>query len=458
MNDTLFTHIDSLIRDAGRIEKDIDLFVSGGKIAALGRNLEGREDVSIPETAERIDCRGKILFPGFINAHTHLYQCFLRGKTDSVALKSWNEEVIFPFADRVHTLHWEANDIEAGYYWSLVGCIEMIRSGVTGFVNMDLTLDSSYRAYIDSGMRAAGAVTAVNRWIPKKLDRDLETRKKEIIGYIEKWHRHPESAGKVQVFIAPSTPFACTEEFLHWQMDQAEKYDLGVQIHVSENRWEIEQARKEYGTTPLAYLEQIGFLRRPILAVHCVHLTDEELAIALEKGVIPIYNPKSNMKLGSGVAPIPKMLKMGLKPALATDGAASNDLLNIFEEMRCGAGLQKAAHLDASIFTAEDIFTMATENGARAMGIDGGTIDPGREADFVILSGDRIWSAPVHDPIQNLVYCCTPGNVESVYIGGDPVLKDGEFTQLDEAAVFQKAKDIFREKFGNLGSDFSAEF
>jgi 5-methylthioadenosine/S-adenosylhomocysteine deaminase len=460
MADLLVKNIGTLIRDADRIETDVDMLVSDGNITMVGKDLE--KTISDGSTAkpEQVDCRGKTVIPGFVNAHTHLYQCFLRGRTDTLALKPWNEEVIFPFANLVHALHWGKNDIEGGYFWSLVGCMEMIRSGITAFVNMDLTLDSSFQAYRDSGMRGVGAITAVNRWIPKELDRSLDVRKQEILGYIEKWHEREADTAMVRAFMAPSTPFACTPDFLNWQMEQAEKYNLGVQIHVSETSWEVEQSVRENGTTPLAYLDRIGFLRRPVLAVHCVHLTGEELELALEKDVTPVYNPKSNMKLGSGVAPVPEMIRKGLKPALATDGAASNDLLNMFEEMRCGAGLQKAFHRDATVLTAGDIFRMATENGARAVGINGGTLDPGKAADFVILSTDRIWSAPVHNPLQNLVYCGMPDNVESVYVAGKAVLKEGAFTTLDEKEIFQRAMTLFEEKFGSVrhGGTMAAEF
>ena len=456
MSELLVHNIDTCIRDAERIEHNVDLLISEGKIVEVGKELGNNISVRV----ERVDGSGKTVIPGLISAHTHLYQCFLRGRTDTLSLKPWNEAVTFPFANKVHQLHWKMDDIEGGYYWTLVGCMEMLRSGITGFVNMDLTLDSSFEAYVDSRMRCVGAVTAVNRWIPKELERDLEVKKREIRSYIEKWNGKGKKDGLVRVFMAPSTPFACTPDFLNWQMSQAEEHDLGVQIHVSETKWEVDTSIEETGTTPLAYLEQIGFLRKPILAVHCVHLTEEEIELAAGRGVIPVYNPKSNMKLGSGVAPIPRMMEAGLEPAIANDGAASNDLLNMFEEMRCGAGLQKAFHQDPTVITAEDVFRMATENGAKALGMNAGTIDPGREADFVILSTDRLWSAPVHDPIQNLVYCGMPDNVESVYIAGYPVLQGGEFTELDEEKIFHRAMELFEEKFGSVrfGKRMAAEF
>lgn len=446
MADLIISSIGTLIRSADRVEHDVDMHISDGTIVAIGKHLAD----GIPDGTEVLDGRGKTVIPGFVNSHTHLYQCFLRGRSDTLALKSWSEAVTFPFAHLVHALDWEKGDIEGGYFWTLIGCMEMIRSGITAFVNMDLTLDSVFRAYRDIGMRAVGAVTAVNRWVPKELDQDLEERKREILRYIETWNEKKNGNEMIKVFIAPSTPFTCTEDFLLWQMEQAEAFDLGVQIHVSETRWEVEQSLTEHGLTPLAYLDTIGFLRRPVMAVHCVHLTEEEIDIAVRKGVVPVYNPKSNMKLGSGVAPVSRMIGKGLLPALATDGAASNDLLDMFEEMRCGAGLQKAFCLDPKAVSAEDLFRMATENGASALGLNSGTLDPGKNADFVLLDMKKLWSSPVHDPVQNLVYCGTPSNVESVFIGGKAVLRNGVFTNIDEERILDRALKLFEAKFGSV--------
>ncbi len=452
----MIRNIGTLVRDASRIERNVDLLIRDGRVSAVGPDL-GR---TAPDGTEIIDASGKTVIPGFVNAHTHLYQSFLRGRTDTLALKAWSEAVTFPFANLVHQRHWHQGDIEGGYLWTLLSCMEMIRSGITCVVDMDLTLDSVFQGMVDSGLRGVGAVTAVNRWVPPQLDQPMDERKRDILAYIEKWHQRKGGQELLKVFIAPSTPFTCTEDFLLWQMDVAERYDLGVQIHVSETRWEVEQSLQEHGLTPLAYLESIGFLRKPVMAVHCVHLTEEEIDLAVKRSVVPVYNPKSNMKLGSGVAPIPRMLRAGLAPALATDGAASNDLLNMFEEMRTGAGLQKAIHQDPAAITAEDLFSMATLNGAMAVGLDGGTLDPGKNADFVILDMERPWSSPVHDPLQNLVYCGCPGNVESVFVGGVSLLLNGAFTGLDEGEIFRRARKLFEEKFGAVrgSAALDAEF
>ena len=355
----LIKNIGTLVRDADRIETNKDILISGNRIEKIGPGI-------IPESGwQVIDGSGRVVMPGLINAHTHLYQNLLKGIRDDLDLKSWCEAVLFPFADVVHQYHWKKNDISAGYLWSAVSTIEMIRSGTTCCIDMDLTLDSIFEAWQDLGFRGVGAVTAVNRWVPKELDRPLGKRKAEILGFIDKWDGVEDL---LKVFTAPSTVFSCTEEFLRWQIETAVERNLGIQTHISETRWEVEQALAEVGKTPLAYLDSIGFLQKPMSAAHCIHITDEEIETALSKNVVPVYNPKSNMKLGSGIAPVVKFLKKGLPVALATDGAASNDQLNMFEEMRTGLLLQKVAHEDPGIMTAEDIFRMATENGAPLRG------------------------------------------------------------------------------------------
>jgi 5-methylthioadenosine/S-adenosylhomocysteine deaminase len=444
--DLFIKNAGTIIRDAMRIENNKDIWIKGCRIKKIGVNLP------VPEGCKVIDATHKVLMPGLINAHTHLYQTMLRGIRDDLELQPWCESILFPFANLVHQYHWKDNDISAGYVWSALGSIEMIRSGVTSCINMDLTLDSVFEAWRDIGFRGIGAVTAVNRWIPKELDRPIEVRKDEILNFVDKWHLKED--GLLKVFMAPSTVFACTTDFLEWLVQQAENFDLGIQTHVSETKWEVEQSLKDVDKTPLDYLDSIGFLRRSISAAHCIHLTNSEIDLALKREVTPVYNPKSNMKLGSGIAPIVEMLKRGLKPAIATDGAASNDQLDMLEEMRTGLLLQKAACGDPGLIGAEDIFRMATENGARAAEIDAGTIDEGKLADMVILDLNQVNTSPVHNIIQNIVYCAKSGNVETSIINGKIVMEEGTISGVDESAIIHQAGIVSKTKFGSL--DFNS--
>jgi len=445
-----------LIKNSTTVLEHVDVLVEGSSIKKVGKNIDspvGSKDLKV------IDASGKVVMPGLVNAHTHLYQALLKGVRDDLAFKEWCEKVTFPLANIVHQDHWNHNDIELGYCWAMLASIEMIKSGTTCFIDMDLTLDSIFQAWLDIGIRGIGAITAVNRWIPKNLSRGEDVRKKEIVKYIEKWNCSSTNQGLVKVFVAPSTPFACTPGFLEWLYQTAERYDLGIQIHVSENLWEVENSIQETGYPPMEYLERLNLLRRPISAVHCVHLQDHEIEMAKESGVTVVYNPKSNMKLGSGTAPIVKMLQKGVPVALATDGPASNDLMDMFEEMRTGALLQKVAWHDPSVISANDMFHMATVNGARAAGINAGTIEEGKLADLIILDLFQAHSMPLHDIIQTVVYCAKGNDVETTIINGKVVMENKKLLTIDEKETLNRIHHLARTKLARWDDrQLTAEF
>jgi len=220
---------------------------------------------------------------------------------------------------------------------------------------------------------------------------------------------------------------------------QRDRLDVGVQIHVAETRYEIGQIAQEAGTTPLRYLDRFGLVDERLTAVHCVHLDEEDIDLIAQRDVVPIYNPKSNMKLASGIAPMVAMLRRGIPVALATDGCASNDLLDMFEEMRSAALLQKVAAGDPSVISATDAFRMATENGARACKIDAGTLDPGRLADVVLVDLRRPHLVPVHDVVNSLVYCAKASDVKTAIIDGRVVMRDRRLVTMDEGYILNLA-------------------
>lgn len=440
------------MQKADKVIRNIDLLLEGNRIKKIGHfDLDGQDS-----NIKIIDATGKIVMPGFVNAHTHLYQNMLKGVKDDLRLKEWCEQVTFPFSHIIHQEHRQYNNIELGYYYAALGALEMVRSGITSFVDMDITLDSIFEAWAHIGVRATGALQTVNRWIPKILMQTEEKKKQEMLGYIEKWHNN----GILKVALAPSTPFACTPDYLNWLKQVALDYGgLQIYVHVSETSWEVEQSLSESGKTPLAYLDSLDFLSRPICAVHCVHLTEEEIALAKEKEVTVIYNPKSNAKLGSGIAPIVTYLKEGIPVTLATDGAASNDLLDMFEEMRFGAMLQKAGCADPSVISAADMFKMATEAGAQMLGIDGGVLEEGKLADLVVLNPVLAHIQPLHDVIQSLVYCGKASDVETVIIDGKIILENKKFCTVDEEKILQRAIELGTEKFiESRGHVMAADF
>ncbi len=423
-----------VVRAADRVERDCDVLIRGNRIAGIGHyEREPGWDA--------IDADGCAVIPGLINAHTHLYQNLLKGLNDGVPLVDWCQQVLYPAADVIHTDHWDARDERMGYAWSLVAALEMVKAGTTCCIDMDMTMDSVFQAWLDIGFRGVGAVTLSDQWIPDELRLPPEVSRQEAVGYVERWHRSPTGNARVQIVLAPSTPFLASPDLLRWTREQRDRLGVGVQIHVAETQYEMEYIAREAGTTPLRYLDGFGLVDERLTAVHCVHMDADDLDLLQARNVIPIYNPKSNMKLGSGVAPVAEMLRRGIPVALANDGSASNDLLDMFEEMRCAALLQKVAAEDPAVISAVDVFRMATENGARACRIDAGTIDPGRLADVAIVDLRRPHLVPVHDIVSSLVYCAKGSDVKTTIIDGQVVMREGELLTMDEEQILDMAQE-----------------
>jgi 5-methylthioadenosine/S-adenosylhomocysteine deaminase len=210
---------------------------------------------------------------------------------------------------------------------------------------------------------------------------------------------------------------------------------------VAETRYEVEQIAQTAGTTPLRYLERFGLVDERLTAVHCVHMDEEDLELLRRRGVVVVHNPKSNLKLGSGIAPVPRMLELGIPVALANDGAASNDLLDMFEEMRCAALIQKGAAENPGVLSARQVFRMATEYGARACGIPAGVLEAGRLADVVIVNLRRPHLVPVHDIINTLVYCAKGSDVETVIIDGRVVMRGRQLQTMNEDDIIAMAEE-----------------
>jgi len=417
-----------VIKNADSVLENADVRIEGERITEIGSHLDA------PADAEVIDASGKIVSPGFANTHTHLYQNMLKGCRDDLLLKEWCEEVTFPFVNVIFRYSMRGDD-ELAYSYGLLGAVEQLRSGITAFVDFDMIFDRMIEAWEDVGIRGTAGIQTVNKWIPKELMVSDEENHRNILNTVKKWH----NKGLIKVAMAPSTPFTCTPDYLTWIRDTACECGMKTFCHVSENKWEIEQSLRDVGMTPLAYLDSIGFLERPFNAVHGVCFTEDEIRLAADKGVGVCYNPKSNLKLASGIAPVTDLIKSGVRVALATDGAASNDLLDMFEEMRTGLLLQKVRYGDPACFDAHDIFRMATESGYDMLDIDAGRIEEGKLADLIILDTGKAHFGPVHDVIQNVVYCGKENDVETVIVNGRVVMRVGVITSIIYKEYVEKA-------------------
>ena len=418
----ILKNISHLVVNAGTILHDVDLITDGDRIAAIGANL------SVPDGAETIDCRRCAVLPGFVNAHTHLYQTLLVGQRDDLSLAGWCDQVLTPPITALYGRIPPKEREHFSYLWTAVGICQMLRSGVTAFFNMDINYaqDGMFRAAREANVRGFVGLELADLFLSdeKGLKRDLAEVERLLKTY-------PGTC-----VITPSEPNLCSETALSALSALALQYGALVQVHVDETAREAAQCASERGKTELEYLDSLGFLSPRFSAVHGVHLTRREIELAALRGVTVVYNPKSNAKLGSGVCPILALRQAGVNLSLATDGPASNDRLDMFEEMRFGAMLQKAALSNPEAVTAADVFAMATAGGANMLLLDAGELKEGKLADFSILPLDRPSLAfGTADLISTIVYCAESGDVRDVYVGGRPALKNGVVTGFDESAV-----------------------
>jgi len=430
-----------LLRDAGRIECDSDLLIEGNRIAAVGHDLPA------PPQTEVIDARGCAVIPGLINAHTHLYQNFLKGVGVGLRLVPWCEAALFPIVDVILQEQLAGNQRPA-YLWSALGALEMIRAGTTCCQNLDtaayLSLAGILQAWRDVGLRGVGAINLANRWVPPHLLLDEQEVRRSAMCLIEQEHQ-PD--GLVQVALGPSTPFLCDENLLQWAGATAEAHDLGIHIHVSETADEVEAALRDWGMRPLERLEALGLLNERVSAVHCVHVNEAEIELLARHGVTVVHCPKSNMKLADGVMPWPALKAAGVEVALGNDGCASNDLLDVWEEMRAAALLAAVTTDDPATVAPADVFRAATEGGAQACRADAGTLDPGRLADLAIVDLSAPHLRPIHNILPTLVFCARAADVRDVIIDGQVVMRQRQVLTVDETALVAEADAMGRELY-----------
>ncbi len=397
-----------------------DLLIEGRNIAGLWP--AGARPAEVKAESE-IDAEGMVAIPGLVNAHTHCAMTLLRGYADDMPLMPWLQERIWPFEMKL-----QAEDV---YWGSLLGIAEMIRGGVTCFNDMYHFFEDAARAAIDGGIRANVSGVLLG-FLP-----DAETRLEKAIEFAREWHGKGD--GRLATMLGPHAPYTCPDHLLRRVVDAAREHRLGVHIHVAETKQEVADSLKDRKQTPVEHLDGLGLLDlETVSAAHCVHLSDSDIATLAEKRVGVCHCPGSNMKLASGIAPVPKLLAAGVVVGLGTDGPASNNNLDMIEEARLAALLHKVAGDDPTLVTARQALAMATREGARALGIGDrvGQLRIGMEADLALLDFRQAHLFPPHDVVSHLVYAARAGDVRTVFVNGAPVLRDGRLTTMDEAEVF----------------------
>ncbi|WP_058302501.1 amidohydrolase [Gorillibacterium timonense] len=410
------------------------MIVEGDRIVYLG------DGVPASETAkgfdETVNGNHRLFMPGLVNTHGHAAMSLLRGVGDDLALQVWLEEKMWPNEAR-----FTAEDVRAG---TLLSIVEMLKFGTTAFVDMYDHMDEVAKAVEESGMRGCLARGVIGLCPPDVQDAKLE----EAIRFAREWNG--AANGRITTMISPHAPYTCPPEYILRFVEASHALDLPIHTHMSETAREVEQNVKDYGARPVEHLEKLGVFDRPCLVAHGVHLTAHEIDILARHDVRVSHNPGSNLKLASGIAPVTELLNAGVKVSLGTDGSASNNNLDLFEEMRLAALLHKGISGDPTAVPAFAAYRMATSVGAESIWLpDTGELKAGMKADFIALDIDQPHFEPASNYLSHVVYSASAKDVTDVWVDGQALVRNGECLTLDE----EKIKAEFRLRYAKLMSN-----
>lgn len=417
--------MDTLIKDILAVLPDgvrtCSVYVRGGLIAGIDEKPDG----FMPE--KTIDGSGRLLIPGLVNSHTHAYMTLFRNCADDLTFSDWLFGRVMPLEDRLTD--------EDCYWGSLLAISEMISTGTTAFLDMLMFMDATARAAAETGIRAV-----LSRGLSGACDEESGgfRRLREAKAAIEKWSGYEN----ISFMIGPHALYTCSEDYLRLAGETARELGLPINIHLAESLSESETSLAEHGCSPVEYVDRCGLLDSRTVAAHCIRLSEKDIEILAERGVTVATNPASNMKLANGFAPIPQLMSAGVKIALGTDGAASNNSLNMFREMSLLALVHKGVTGDPQAVTAGEAFRMATVNGARALGINAGEIRTGMAADLAVIDLDRPNMQPLADPVAALCYSASGYEVETVMVGGKLLMERGELLTIDKERVYAECSRI----------------
>jgi len=379
------------------------------------------------EHEHRLDSHA--LIPGLVNAHTHAAMSLFRGLADDLPLMDWLQQHIWPAESR-----WVSPEFVAD--GTRLAIAEMLRSGTTCFNDMYFFPDETARVADNAGMRAVVGLILID--FPTVWAANADDYLRKGIEVHDHYRHHP----LIRTAFAPHAPYTVSDEPLQRVVTYAEELDIPIHMHVHETAHEVREASKQTGLRPLARLTQLGLVSPRLAAVHMTQLSDGEIAQLATSGVHVVHCPESNLKLASGFCPVQRLFDAGINVALGTDGAASNNDLDMFGEMRSAALLGKAVAADASAVSAERALHMATLSGARALGMDDeiGSLEAGKAADITAVDLGAIETQPLYHPISQLIYAAGRAQVSDVWIAGRHLLKDRELTTLDKSAILEKAQ------------------
>ncbi len=430
--------------------QEVDLVITGGKILLLDEQNTTLENASIAidkcyiiaigssfditkkySGKKIIDAENSLIMPGFVNCHTHAAMTCFRGIADDLELMDWLNNYIFPA---------EAKNVNENlaYWGTMLACAEMIKSGTTTFKDMYIFEDETARAAKEVGMRCLVGEVLFDFPSP-----NLKTPA-EGLAYtrmlLEKWKSDP----LVNIIVEPHALYTCAPSLLTAAKKLADEFNAPMGIHLLENKEEREQLKDKFGKSAVAFLKDIGYLDDKFIAFHCVCLSDDDINLFAQHDCKIVHNPASNMKLASGIAPVPDMLKAGVTVGLGTDGCASNNNLDMIKDMSLAAKLHKVAWLDPTVMDAKTVVRLATIEGAKVLGMEKliGSLEVGKKADIIIIGLNKPHLTPLYNEYSHLVYAASGADVDTVIINGKLVMENRKLLTIDENEVMQKVREI----------------
>lgn len=402
-----------------------NIAVEDNKIVYVGK------DVPAAFAADEIvDGKGKLATAGMVNTHGHVSMTLLRSYADDMALMDWLQNKIWPIEDKM-----DANDI---YWGAMLGIVEMLKGGTTCFADMYAFMEDVARACAETGIRA----NLSRGLIGVAPDKDVKLAENTVLA--KNWQGYDN--GRIRITYGPHAPYTCPVDYLEKVIAEAAANKAEIQMHLCETKFEVDTVVKEHGMTPIQLMDKLGMFELGTIAAHCVHLTDEDMDIMAAKHVRVAHNPQSNLKLASGIAPVAAMLNNGICVGLGTDGASSNNNLDMLEECRAAAMLHKATTFDPLVVPAKKAWEMATVDGAKTLGFaDTGLLEAGQQADIVLWDMHKPYWYPRHNKLSQLVYAASSTDADTVFVAGKKVVEAGKLLTFDEEKIYAEAEACTRK-------------